>query len=187
MGRVICMVNITPDGFTDGKYATTDAEFYEFVHELLAETRTVAFGGNTFSMFQNIWPATLENENSPEYQIKMAKALHSKHKAVYSSTLKTTTWNNSTIEPKVDAGQINTYKQKGQKGLLTIGSLGLVASLTDMDLVDDYYFCFQPLIAGNGDSRLFDKFNLNDTRPLKYEDSRQLKNGVHIIHYTHAQ
>jgi dihydrofolate reductase len=87
----------------------------------------------------------------------------------------------------VDAGQINTYKQKGQKGLLTIGSLGLVASLTDMDLVDDYYFCFQPLIAGNGDSRLFDKFNLNDTRPLKYEDSRQLKNGVHIIHYTHAQ
>lgn len=187
MGRVICMVNITPDGFVDGKYATTDAEFYEFVHELLAETQTVAFGGNTFAMFQDIWPARLEDENSPDHQIKMAAALHNKHKAVYSSSLKTTTWNNSTIEPKLDAEQINTYKQKGQKGLLTIGSLGLVASLIEKDLVTDYYFCFQPLIAGDGDSRLFDTLNLDATRLLKYEDSRQLNNGVHIIHYTPVQ
>lgn len=187
MGRVICMINSTPDGFVDGKYATTDAEFYEFVHELLAETNTVAFGSNTFEMFQDIWPARLEDKNSPEHQTKMAKALHSKHKAVYSSSLKTTTWNNSTIEPKVDAEQINAYKQKGQKGLLTIGSLGLVASLIKMDLVDDYYFCFQPLIAGNGEIRLFDKLNLDATRPLKFEDSQQLKNGVHIIHYTSVQ
>jgi dihydrofolate reductase len=181
------LINITPDGFVDGKYATTDAEFYEFVHELLAETKTVAFGGNTFVMFQSIWPVRLEDENSPAHQTKMANALHNKHKAVYSSTLKTTTWNNSTIEPKVDAEQINAYKQNGQKGLLTIGSLGLVASLIDKDLVDDYYFCFQPLIAGNGEIRLFDKLNLDAARPLKYEDSRQLKNGVHIIHYTRVQ
>ena len=187
MGRVICMVNITPDGFTDGKYATTDAEFYEFVHELLEETDTVAFGGNTFTMFQDIWPARLQDENGPDHQIKMAAALHNKHKAAYSSTMKSVTWNNSTIEPTVDAEKINTYKQKGKKGLLTIGSLGLVASLTDMNLVDDYYFCFQPLIAGNGDSRLFDKLHLDATRPLKYEDSRQLINGVHIIHYTPVQ
>jgi dihydrofolate reductase len=181
------LINITPDGFVDGKYATTDEEFYEFVHGLLSQTGTVGFGANTFEMFQDRWPPRLEDQNAPEYQVKMAKALHNKHKAVYSSTLKTTTWNNSTIEPKVNAEQINAYKQKDQKGLLTIGSLGLVASLIEKDLVDDYYFCFQPLIAGNGEIRLFDKLNLNATRPLKYEDSQQLKNGVHIIHYTSAQ
>jgi dihydrofolate reductase len=187
MGRVICMINSTPDGFTDGKYATTDEEFYEFVHGLLAATGTVGFGANTFELFQGLWPARLEDPDAPAYQLKMAKALHDKHKAVYSSSLKTTTWNNSTIEPKVDAEQINTYKQKDRKGLLTIGSLGLVASLTDKNLVDDYYFCFQPLIAGSGEVRLFDKLNLDATRPLKYEDSQQLKNGVHIIHYTSVQ
>ena len=187
MGRVISVINITPDGFVDGKYATTDAEFYEFVHELLEETETVAFGGNTFQLFQDLWTARLEDENSPAHQTKMARALHSKHKTVYSSSIKSTFWNNSTIEPKVDAKQINTYKQKDKKGLLTIGSLGLVASLIEKDLVTDYYFCFQPLIAGDGEIRLFDRLNLDATRPLKYEDSRQLKNGVHIIHYTPVQ
>ncbi len=113
----------------------------------------------------------------------MAKALNDKHKAVYSSTLKTTTWNNSTIVQKVDAGHINSYKQEGKEGLLTLGSLGLVAALIEMKLIDDYYFCIQPLIAGNGDVRLFDKMNLDACRPLKYVDSKQLKSGVHIIHY----
>ena len=187
MGRVICMINITADGFVDGKYVITDAEFYEFVHGLMAETETVAYGGNTFKMFQEIWPSRLEDNDTPAYQAKMAKALHDKHKAVYSSTLTTTTWNNSTIVPTVDAEQIKAYKQEGKKGLMTIGSPGLVASLTEKNLVDDYYFCIQPRIAGNGEVRLFDKLNLDTMRSLKYEDSQQLKNGVHIIHYTNAQ
>ncbi len=178
------LINITPDGFADGKYATTDAEFYEFVHELLAETSTVAFGSNTFEIFQEVWTARLQDNDSPEHQVKMAKVLNNKHKAVYSSTRKTTTWNNSTIEPNLNAGQINAYKQKNHKGLLTIGSMALVASLIEMNLIDDYYFCFQPFIAGNGDIRLFNQLNLDATRPLKYESSRQLNNGVHIIHYT---
>lgn len=187
MGKVMSLINTTPDGFVDGKYAITDEEFYEFVHGLLSQTRTVAFGSNTFTMFQDRWTATLEDESAPAHQLKMAKALNNTHKTVYSSSLKTTFWNNSSIEPEVDAEQINAYKQNGQKGLLTIGSLGLVAALTEMNLIDDYYFCMLPLIAGNGDVRLFNRMTLDTTRSLKYADSQQLKNGVHIIHYTRVQ
>jgi len=113
----------------------------------------------------------------------MARALHDKHKIAYSTTLKTTTWNNSTIVQKIDAEQIDSYKTKGKGGLLTLGSLNLVASLTEMNLIDDYYFCMQPVLAGNGSVRLFDKVKLNTPRSLKYVDSIQLKSGVHIIHY----
>jgi len=183
MGKVMSLINTTPDGFADGKYVVIDAEFYEFTHGLLADTRTVAFGCNTFELFQDRWPPILEKDNLPEWQVRMAQALNDKHKAVFSSTLKTTTWNNSTIVQKVDAANINAYKQKGKEGLLTLGSLGLVAALTEMQLIDDYYFCVQPLIAGNGDVRLFDKLNLEAGRPLKYVDSTQLKSGVHIINY----
>jgi dihydrofolate reductase len=183
MGKVMSFINTTPDGFVDGKYAIIDAEFYEFTHDLLSDTRTVAFGRDTFELFQNRWPPILGNENAPEWQARMARTLNDKHKAVYSSTLKTTTWNNSTIVQTVDAGYINSYKQEGKKGLLTLGSLSLVAALTEMKLIDDYYFCIQPLIAGNGDARLFDKMPLDTRRPLKYVDSKQLKSGVHIIHY----
>jgi dihydrofolate reductase len=186
MGKVMSLINATPDGFLDGKYAIIDAEFYEFTHGLLADTRTVAFGRNTFELFQNRWPPILENENAPEWSVKMARALNDKHKAVFSSTLKTTAWNNSTIVQKLDAGHIDSYKQEGNGGLLTLGSPTLVATLTKMNLIDDYYFCIQPLIAGKGDVRLFDKVNLDTIHPIKYMDSKQLKSGVHIIHYQRA-
>ena len=132
MGKVMSLINATPDGFADGQYAIVDAEFYEFTHGLLSDTRTIAFGRNTFELFQNRWPPIMEMENAPEWQVKMAKALNDKHKVVYSSTLKSTAWNNSSIVHRVDAGHINAYKLLGKEGLLTLGSLGLVAALTEM-------------------------------------------------------
>lgn len=179
------LINTTPDGFADARYAIADAEFYEFTQGLLSDIKTVAFGRNTFELFQDRWPPILEKKNAPESQVKMARTLNDKHKAAYSSTLKTTTWNNSTIVQKIDAEHINSYKQEGKEGLLTLGSLNLVAALTEMNLIDDYYFFIQPLIAGAGNrgTRLFDKMNLDTGRPLEYVDSKQLKSGVHIIHY----
>ena len=174
---------MTLDGFADGPYAIIDAEFYEFTHGLLSDTRTIAFGRNTFEMFQKRWPPILEDKKAAEWQVRMARVLNDKHKTVYSSTLKTTTWNNSSIIQKADAGQINSYKKQAREGLLTLGSLSLVAALTEMKLIDDYYFCVQPLIAGNGDVRLFDKMKLDKPHSLKYVESTQLKSGLHIIHY----
>jgi dihydrofolate reductase len=182
MGKIMSLINITTDGFVDGRYAITDAEFFAFSHRLLSVTRTVAFGRNTFSLFQERWPSVLEKENEPDWKVGMAKVLHDKQKTVYSSTLKSTTWNNSSILQKVDAGHMKSYKQEGSGGLLTLGSLSLVAVLTEMNLIDDYYFCIQPLIAGDGE-RMFDMMHLSRTTPLKYVSSEQLKSGVHIVHY----
>ena len=113
----------------------------------------------------------------------MARALNEKHKEVYSSTLKTTIWNNSTIAQKIDPEYINSYKNQNEGGLLTLGSPTLVATLIEMKLIDDYYFFIQPLIAGNGGVRLFEKVTLKTTHQLKFVDSKTLTSGVHLIHY----
>jgi dihydrofolate reductase len=186
MGKVISLINTTPDGFADARYVTPDSEYFEFIHGILSDTATVAFGRNTFEQFQNIWPPRLESKNTTEWQLNMARTLTDIPKMVYSSTLQTTTWNNSRILQKIDAGQIKAYKGKGREGLLTFGSLSLVAALTEMELIDDYYFCIQPLLAGKGDVRLFDKLKLDTSHSLTYADSTQLKSGVHIVHYQHV-
>ena len=183
MGKVISLINTTPDGFVDSQYVNADAEFHEFVHGLLADSQTVAFGKNSFELFQTVWPAVLAKENQPESQVRMARALTDIPKAVYSSTLKTVTWNNSVIFDTINVNEIDSFKQNGQKGMLSIGSPGLVAALTKLELVDDYYFCIQPLIAGNGSERLFDKTSLDTRQPLKFSGSKQLKSGVLITHY----
>ncbi len=186
MGKITSLINTTPDGFADAQYVTPDAEFFEFTQSLLPVTSTIAFGRNTFELFQNIWPPRLDKANATEWQVKMARALTDKPKTVYSSTLKTTTWNNSIIVPKIEAEHIKAYKQEGKGGLLTLGSPSLVEALTAINLIDEYYFCIQPIIAGKGSVRLFSKLNLDAGRPLKYVDSTQLKSGMHIIHYCRA-
>jgi dihydrofolate reductase len=187
MGKVISLINTTPDGFVDSQYVNADAEFHEFVHGLLAQTQTVAFGRNSFELFQQIWPAVLEKEGVPESQVKMAKALTDKHKNVYSSALTETTWKNSSILKAIDPDQISRFKEPNEKGMLTIGSPGLVANLTELNLVDDYYFSVQPLIAGSGNTRLFDKLKLDTRQPLKFIEAMPLKTGVVIIHYQYVK
>lgn len=186
MGKLISLINITADGFADSQYVIADAEFHEFVHSLLATTHTVAFGRGSFELFQGVWPPILEKENSPVSQLKMAKALNDIPKSVYSSTLETTTWNNSTIVQSIDPAQINQIKIQEEKNLLTIGSPGMIAALTQYNLVDEYYFAVQPLIAGNGNVRMFDQLKLSTKQPLKFISSKQLKSGVVIINYQKA-
>lgn len=77
---------------------------------------------------------------------------------------------------------VKDFKQNSKGTLLTFGSLSLIESLTEMRVVDDYYFNVQPLLPGTGKIRLFSKLNLN-ALPLKYIDCKQLASGAHIIHY----
>jgi dihydrofolate reductase len=183
MGKVVALINITADGFCDSQYVNANAEFHEFAHTLLARAANVGFGRNSFELFQQVWPAVLEKEGQPAPQVRMAKTLTDIPKLVFSQTLESSTWRNSTIVRLADAELIRRYKTAGSGDLLTIGSPGLVADLTRQGLVDDYYFSVQPVIAGSGSVRLFDKFQLDARQPLKYQESKTLGSGVIINHY----
>lgn len=182
MGKITCLINTTTDGFVDSHYVIADAEFHEYVHGLLKNTETVAFGKNTFELFQGIWPPILEKEGQPDSQVKMAKALHEINKIAFSDTLQQTTWHNSSIET-LDSEKIGNFRHADRKDLLTIGSPGIVSALTSLQLVDEYHFPIQPAIAGHGQSRLFDRIKLENKQPLKFIKATPLKSGVVIIHY----
>ena len=183
MGKVIVWINTTPDGFCDSKFVIADAEYHEFVHSILSNTQTVAFGRNSFEMFQGVWPPILEKDNQPQSQVKMAQALNDIDKTVFSATLRDTKWNNSTIVKNIDPDAINNFKRNNDKNLLTIGSPGIVAALTKLDLVDEYYFSIHPNLGGSGTARLFDNIKLDAKQPLKFAGTKVLQSGVVIIHY----
>ena len=186
MGKVIVLISTTPDGFAESQNVIIDPAFFGFTHSLMDVSEAVIFGRNTFTQFQDRWPLRLKDENSPEFVKKMAQSLHDIQKIVFSSTLKTTTWHNSKIVNKLDVDYVNSFKNNSKGGLLTFGSLSLVESLVEMNLVDDYYFNIQPLIPGKGDARFFNKINLTVPQPLKYIGYKQMNSGAHIIHYQNA-
>jgi dihydrofolate reductase len=114
----------------------------------------------------------------------MAQALNDKDKVAFSTRLTATTWNNSTIARSIDVDHINAFKKNSDKDILSIGSPGLIAALTRLDLVDEYYFSIQPIVAGKGNVRLFDKITLDGRQPLKFQGAHPLKTGVVILHYS---
>jgi dihydrofolate reductase len=182
MGKVISLINVTADGFCGSEYVNADAEFHEFVHGILSHTQKVGFGRNTFELFQGVWPPVLAGEDQPASQVKMAQALHDIDKIAFSASLASVKWSNSTIVKKIEKEHVDHFKQTNVKDLLTIGSPGIVAALTQLDVVDEYYFSVQPVMAGKG-IRLFDKLQLDARKPLKLADTKQLKSGVIILHY----
>ena len=187
MGKIICLINETADGFVDSQYVIADDEFHEFVHGILDDSAAVGFGRSTFELFQGVWPPMLEKPGVSEPQVRMARRLGNIDKIAFSTTLKQVSWANSRITGQADAGLIGRYRQEGAKGLLTIGSPGLVASLTAMGVVDEYYFPIQPVIAGGGKARLFDTLQLGARQRLEFLDSARLASGVNILHYRAAR
>lgn len=182
MGKLISLINVTLDGFFDSHYVNANAAFHEFVHTLLADTQAVGFGRGSFELFQQIWPAVLANPESPVSQSRMAQALNDIDKIAFSTTLKETSWPNSRIAI-ADVQQIRNIKERSDKNLLTIGSPGLVGTLTRSGLVDEYYFSVQPVIAGGGNDRMFVGERLPERQPLEFIDSLSLASGVQILHY----
>lgn len=182
MGKVIVLISITPDGFADAGNVIIDPEFFEFTHTLMDTADVAVFGRQTFELFQDRWPQRLLDEHSPDWVLKMARALNDISKVVFSSTLTSTNWHNSAIIKQLDIDYIKSFKQNTNGNLLTFGSLRIIAALTDMNVVDDYYFNILPLLPGKGDARLFDN-GLNNNIQLKYIDSKALASGALVVHY----
>jgi dihydrofolate reductase len=187
MGKIIVSIHITADGSVNSQHALNiDAEYFEFTQGLMDESQAVAFGRNTFELFQRIWPARLEDTDTPEWRLKMAQTLNSITKQVYSSNLKSTNWNNSEIIKTIDEEAITKFKKADQKGLLIFGSPGLVAAFAEKGLIDEYYFCINSLISGDTGLRLFDKIKLDNVQPLKLLSVKTFESGMVILHYQYS-
>ncbi len=73
MGKVIALINTTPDGFVGSEFVIADAEFHEYVHGLLANTQMVAFGRNTFELFQGYGPLSWKAVVPTHHRLKWLK------------------------------------------------------------------------------------------------------------------
>lgn len=183
MGKIIVLISVTPDGFAESQNVIIDEGFFEFTHSLLSVSEVALFGRATFELFSNRWQERLGDLNAPAWVRKMAQSLNDMQKIVFSSTLKGTSWSNSEIIETLDIDKIRSLKKNTQGALITFGSLSIVEALIEMDLVDDYYFNIQPLIAGAGNARFFNNRSLAMPKKLSYAGHHNLSSGAHVIHY----
>lgn len=84
-----------------------------------------------------------------------ADILNSGRKAVFSRTLKTADWANTSIAAGDTTEEIDKLRQGGDGHIVVWGGVRLWRSLMQLDLIDEFRFSLFPYVAGEG-TRLFE-------------------------------
>ena len=132
-------------------------------------------GRVTFEGFAAAWPSR---------DGEFADKFNGMAKYVVSTTMGEPDWNNSTVISDDVAGEVSKLKQQPGGDILVNGSVQLVRTLMESDLVDEYRLMVFPVVLGGGkrlfadgiDStalRLVDSKPAGETLILTYEPARK--------------
>jgi dihydrofolate reductase len=190
MRKLVLTEWISADGYTAGPDndmsfvgESFDDEMGQYESDILDRADTLVLGRVTYESFAGSWPHVPDNPNASEAEKDYARRLNSMRKIVFSRSLGSADWNNSTLERQIDADAIRRLKQADGKDVLIYGSAKLVQQLTALDLIDEYQLLVHPVLLGGG-SRLFGE--LDARRRLKLVSARPFASGVVLLTYQRA-
>jgi dihydrofolate reductase len=101
-------------------------------------------------------------------------------KVVFSRTLKTADWANSTIAAGDMTAEIAQLRQGGDGYIVVWGGVSIFRSLMQLDLIDELWVTLFPYIAGEG-TRLFD--GVPKSYRLDLISNTAFGNGLLELHY----
>ncbi|HVH51944.1 MAG TPA: dihydrofolate reductase family protein [Gaiellaceae bacterium] len=184
MGKIVVSEFVTLDGVMeapggeehpDGKGGWTtrffDEEAGAFKGEELTAGEALLLGRVTYEHFASVWPTITDDYG-------FAERMNSLPKFVASTTLHEPLEWNATLLSGDFADAIRDVKSRIDGDILVFGSAGLVASLVEHGLVDEYRLMVFPVILGSG-KRLFpDGVGVTD---LQLVDAKTTGSGVAIL------
>ena len=127
-------------------------------------------GRTTYEGFAAAWPSR-EGE--------FADKFNNMPKYVVSTTLKDPEWNNSTVIADDIPAAVNKLKKEIDGDILVNGSVQLVQTLVEHNLVDEYRLMLYPTVLGAG-KRLFGE--TTEPAGLKMVDVKPAGDGSKLIH-----
>ncbi len=181
MRKLFSFNMVTLDGFFEGPqheidWHNVDGEFNEFAIEQLGTIGVILFGRVTYQMMASYWPTPAANADDPVVAGQMNRV----PKIVVSRTLNKAEWNNTRLIKDHVAEEITALKQQPGKDLALFGSANLMATLMQLDLIDEHRLMVNPIILGSG-VPLFKK--ASDRLDLKLVKTRAFGNGNVLLCY----
>ena len=170
----------------DGLLADQDTEYWKFCFDL-PENREpddpaqLEFLWSAYAhvmgrtAYEGIAPAMTTNTDHP-----FSPILNAARKVVFSRTLKTADWPNTTIAAGDTTEEIDKLRQGGDGHIVVWGGVSLWRSLMQLDLIDELQVSMFPYVAGEG-TRLFD--GVTKSYQLDLVSSPASKNGIIELQY----
>jgi dihydrofolate reductase len=187
MGRIVATEFMSLDGVVEDPGGAEDFEYggwsFEFsrgeegnkfkLDETLASD-ALLLGRVTYEGFAAAWPSR-EGE--------FADKFNNMPKYVVSSTLEDPEWNNSTVVKGDVVEEVAKLRQELDGDIVVHGSVRLVQTLLEHDLLDELRLMVFPVVLGKG-KRIFSE--TSDKKPLQLADSKTVGDGVAILIYQPA-
>jgi dihydrofolate reductase len=189
MGKIVATEFISLDGVVEDPGGSEDYvhgawtfefdrgdEGNKFKLDELEEAEAQLLGRVTYEGFADAWP---EREGDPNMG-GFAKKMNTMPKYVYSTTLESAEWQNTTVLSGDFAEDIRRVKDEVDGVILVAGSAALVQGLIANDLLDELRLMVFPVTLGGG-KRLF----ADDGRkvPLALSDARTVGAGIQLLTY----
>jgi len=158
---------------------TQDPEQADFTAQNAKGGGGLLFGRITYDMMSAFWPTPAAAEMMPD----VAASMNALPKYVVSRTLKSASWNNTTVLSEDLAHEAARLKRGDGPDLTILGSGSIIAQLATAGLLDTLDVMLVPVTLGGG-KRLFD--GLPRSLAWKRENVRQFSNGNVFLSYRPA-
>ncbi len=169
----------------DGLIADEGTEYFQFCRDLpddqaaLDKTRDLyerayaqIMGRNVYEGMASYFPTATDHP--------YADAVNAARKVVFSRTLTSADWANTTIARGDTAQEIDALRRGGDGHIVVSGGISFWRSLMRLDLIDEYRVTLFPYLAGEG-TRLFT--DIGKSRRLDLVASTPFENGTVELQY----
>jgi dihydrofolate reductase len=154
-----------------------DVEWHEFVAGNASGGGILIFGRTTYEMMAAWWPTPAAAQAMP----RVAARMNAMPKIVFSRTLRSADWSNTTLVNNDLLGTVRRMKAEAGPDMAILGSGSIVKQLADAGLIDMFQIVVNPVAIGAGKS-LFAGL----ARPLNLAlmNTRVFGNGSVVLWYT---
>jgi dihydrofolate reductase len=126
------------------------------------------------------WPSTIADPSFPREDIAFADMINNYTKIVFSTTLKTPSWNNSKVMKGNIEYEVAQLKHQQGKDIIVYGSSKLVSALMKLKLIDEYQIWIHPVLLGNGKPLFKD---LQNKLSMELFKTKTFRSGVVKLYY----
>src|SRR5918995_3248867 len=182
MGRIVVTEFVSLDGVMqapggeDFKYPGWTFDFdrgedgNKFKLDEVEDAEAHLLGRVTYESFAGAWPS----REGP-----FADKLNSDPKYVVSSTLEDPEWNNTTVLKGDPVEEVSKLRDKLDGNIVVAGSIRLVRTLMEHDLLDELRLLIYPVLLGAGE-RLFGE--TSDQRPVRLVETRTVDDLAYLTY-----
>ena len=185
MRKLVLFMHTSLDGFTTdstGKmdWIKVDEEMFDYAGQRTRESDTAIYGRGTYEIMESYWPTAADLPNASKHDLEHSAWYNHVQKIVVSKTMKDIDPKNAKVISENIAAEIRKLKEAPGKEIILFGSPTLAHTLTEENLIDDYWLFVNPILLGKG-LPLFN--NLNHTINLKLLSNNTFASGVVCLHY----